>query len=284
MRFGLVVNSAKSAVYECLPLLGEIASKHGCLLLLREKDNKFGASGLRGIQICSETAFYEQTELFLAVGGDGTIIEAARMGVKRSLPVAGINLGRVGFLSCIEKKEMDRFSELCKGEYRIEKRLVLQVEADGRTLGTAINEFCFQRDSLAKTPEFSVVADGCNLGDFRADGLLFSTPTGSTAYSLAAGGPILSPDVPAFLMTPLCPIGEKRQSVVFSAQSVIGLVPRVRAGNKLHLLADGHPIPLPETGGFFTLKAASAPLSLVKLPEDRFLNNCVQKIWKEKRQ
>ena len=278
MQIGLVLNRAKPGIPEAVEKLGIIADRVGCFLLLTQRDAERIPAG-RGIQVCDERSFFDRSELLLAVGGDGTVLKAARYSLRRNVPVAGINLGRLGFLSTLKKGEENRLEELLRGDFIIQKRHLICAQKEGGPVYTAFNELCFQRETADKLPEFSVAADGCDLGGFRADGLIFATPTGSTAYSLAAGGPIAAPDVRCMILTPICPFNERRQSIIFSEESSIALAAHIKPGSHCTMMADGrNPIPV-ENGEIWNIRMSDQEVRLVQMYDSRFFRTCANKIW-----
>jgi len=144
------------------------------------------------------------------LGGDGTLLSAARVLARSDIPVIGVNLGSLGFLTEVTVKDLFSALETAdKGKASIEERAMLdcQIERDGATVVSydALNEIVVGKNTLSRLNSFEVNVDGVFVSNYKADGLIVSTPTGSTAYSLAAGGPILTPAVEAFLITPVSP-------------------------------------------------------------------------------
>jgi NAD+ kinase len=144
------------------------------------------------------------------LGGDGTLLSAARVLARSDIPVIGVNLGSLGFLTEVTVKDLFSALETAdKGKASIEERAMLdcQIERDGATVVSydALNEIVVGKNTLSRLNSFEVNVDGVFVSNYKADGLIISTPTGSTAYSLAAGGPILTPAVEAFVITPVSP-------------------------------------------------------------------------------
>jgi len=143
-------------------------------------------------------------DLVIIIGGDGTILlTTQRMPVQ--VPILGINCGEVGFLADLEPDEVSGFFAATKGKFTVEPRMRISFAIDGQYVGTALNEALIVTDRPAKMLRFLVTIDDVLAESFRADGLIISTPTGSTAYAMSAGGPILDPRIEGFLMVPLAP-------------------------------------------------------------------------------
>ncbi len=149
-------------------------------------------------------------DMALSIGGDGTLLGVCRRFGSRSVPVCGINIGTLGFLADIEPEELEKkLSKILEGTYRIEERLLLSgYVKDGngneRFLGNAINDVVITKGGVARMIHLGLSINDTHLMDYKADGVIVSSPTGSTAYSLSAGGPIMNPTVRALLVTPIC--------------------------------------------------------------------------------
>ena len=148
-------------------------------------------------------------DMALSIGGDGTLLGACRRFRKQKVPVCGINLGTLGFLVDIEPEELEgKLGKILSGEYRVEKRLLLAAfvkNGEGEHfLGHAINDVVATKDGVARMLRLGLGVNGAHLLDCQADGMIVSTPTGSTAYSLSAGGPVLNPNLRSILLTPIC--------------------------------------------------------------------------------
>jgi len=154
--------------------------------------------------------FLEKSQIVASVGGDGTFISAAHIVRFCEKPLIGINLGAVGFFADIETDNLEqKLQNISNGNYRIVRRMVLDVKhyRDGKILGAynAINDIYFNRLSIPKLSSFSLSCDGDFITDYVAAGIIIASPSGSTAYSLSAGGPIVLPDMNAIIITPVCP-------------------------------------------------------------------------------
>ncbi len=205
----------------------------------------------------------ERSDLIIVLGGDGTLLAAARHAAVRGVPVLGINLGSLGFLTEVPLEEMEETLEAFeRGECRVSTRMMLEARV-GDTGYVVLNDAVVHKSTLARIVEFDVRVDGRFMSRFLADGLICSTPTGSTAYSLAAGGPILSPDIAALLLTPVCPHTLTHRPLVLPGESRIEvrlMTPR----DDVFLTLDGqrgHPL---ATGQTFTITRATCSLSLVQ--------------------
>lgn len=143
-------------------------------------------------------------DMMVVVGGDGTVLRTVQM-MKKQVPVIGINWGEVGFLTDLEPEDALHFFQMIKDGFNVEKRMRITITSETGSLATALNEAVIVTSRPAKMLRFSILVDQVIAGTFRADGLLISTPTGSTAYAMSAGGPIIDPKIEGFLLVPLAP-------------------------------------------------------------------------------
>jgi len=178
-----------------------------------------------------EAAIIEQVpdlDMFITFGGDGTILRAARVAASHSIPILGVNLGRLGFLAEMEPAEVaEKLPLLRSGQYWLEERLMLHAEhqRQGQTLGTyeALNDVVVCRGSTVRVVRPAVYVNGVHLITYVADGVIAATPTGSTAYTLSSGGPIVAPNVHDIILTPIAPHLTPARAFVFSGKEVITL-------------------------------------------------------------
>lgn len=161
----------------------------------------------------------------ITVGGDGTILRWGKVAADFDIPLLGVNLGRLGFMASVEREEISKIPELLEGVHHISRRMMLNVELirDGKNVfsARALNDVTVSRSSRSKLPEFVVSCGESEVSRVRADGIILSTPTGSTAYSLSAGGPILSPDLECVEFTALCPHTLFNRPMIFSDKQTI---------------------------------------------------------------
>ena len=154
--------------------------------------------------------FPENTDLIIVIGGDGSVLDASVDAIAADVPLIGVNLGKVGYLSEIDTENLDAFDGLVKDSYVVEERMLLSVmlkKADGVTTVKryAVNDVVISHDSYLGIADFKIENTRGESVKYRADGIILSTPSGSTAYSLSAGGPVVSPYLDSILVTPVCP-------------------------------------------------------------------------------
>ncbi len=183
-------------------------------------------------------------DLAIVVGGDGTMLHVARQLAANRVPLIGVNLGRLGFLTDIPKDNMlDSLAAVLDGEFRSEERILLKVELwrDGKILrsANALNDVVVNKGQLARLIEFEVYVDDDFVSSTRADGIIVSTPTGSTAYALSAGGPILYPTMAALALVPICPHTLSNRPVVIDSNSRIEIAMTDSSQESAYLSFDG---------------------------------------------
>lgn len=165
-------------------------------------------------------------DVVIAIGGDGTILRCAKYLMGSDTKLLGINTGTLGFMAGLEADQLDKLSLLKTGEYGISERMTLEIackENGEEKVYTALNDICVKSRN-SRICNFDILADGYLVGTYRADGVLFSTPSGSTAYALSAGGPIIEPDLECIEMTLVCPHSLFTRATIFSAERVLTFV------------------------------------------------------------
>ncbi|HEX7661964.1 MAG TPA: NAD kinase [Pseudonocardiaceae bacterium] len=235
----------------------------------------------------------EGTELVFVLGGDGTLLRAAELAHPAGVPVLGVNLGRVGFLA---EADLDALEEAvamaAAGEYEVEERMTIDVTAthDGKVIAStwALNEASLEKGTSERVLDVRIEVDDRPVSAFGCDGVLCSTPTGSTAYAFSAGGPIMWPDVRALLVVPNNAYAMFARPLVVSPSSVVA-VEVDPAGRSAVLCCDGRRVyPLP-AGSRVEVVGGSTPLRLVRLREGPFTDRLVHKFnlpvqsWRDRR-
>ena len=184
-----------------------------------------------------------RSDLVIAFGGDGTILHLARAASMRGIPVLGVNLGSLGFMSDLELSELALLKNLAAGRYRKEKRMMLDVSVlrEGRTVytGGALNDAVVTKGAMARVVRLQVTAGEDQLGIFSGDGVVVATPTGSTGYSLSAGGPIVEPTAQNFVISPICAHTVFSKSFVLSAAGTVTVTPAEQNRKQVYLSVDG---------------------------------------------
>ena len=225
MKVGIIANPHKKGAASTINALTAVLAQHNITSLL--EDDSAEIIGAKSDY--SATALAKNCDVIAVLGGDGTMINAAHRIGPSSTPIAGINIGTLGFLTSCTDSELDLFAQSLLGQsYKVVPRILLETcitYADGSTESDfAVNEITLTRGQTGRLISLDAFIDGALLNHYHADGLIVATPTGSTAYSLAAGGPLLSPIAKAFVITPICPHSLTNRSMVLDDSSAVELV------------------------------------------------------------
>ncbi len=220
MRIALLPNKEKEEAIKLLASVREILIKRGHEVLT---DDSIGLD--------------DSLDVYIAIGGDGTILRVAKLAAKFDKPVLGINLGRIGYMAGLEVLELDKICPLLEGEHIVEKRMMIDAFVNDKFVGTALNDAVISSE-LSRLIDYRVLMNGSKFS-YRADGLIVSSPTGSTAYSLSAGGPVLDPLMECLLFTPICPHTLFNRSLVFSKDTKLNVYVSEKYTGKVFLTLDG---------------------------------------------
>jgi NAD+ kinase len=203
-----------------------------------------GAGQLTGVSRVDETEIAERVDVVVAFGGDGTLLQAARHVARHGKPLLGVNRGRLGFLTDISPEHMlDAIDAILAGDYLAERRLMLAAQLDHDPergpLMLALNDVVLQKGETGRMLDFVTSVDGSYVNTHRGDGLIVATPTGSTAYALSCGGPIIQPNVDALVMVPICPHTLSDRPLVLKSSSTIEVRVEAAPGTTAHVVCDG---------------------------------------------
>ena len=213
-------------------------------------------------------------DIAISIGGDGTTLNIAKLASFEDKATLGINAGRVGFMSGLERDELDLLKNLVSGKYDVESRMMIRADvlSHNEIVGTyhCLNDAVVSRGDLARLIDIKVSCDGRLVTSNRADGMIVSTPTGSTAYSMAAGGPVLSPDNSCFVVTPICPHSLVNRSIVFPSKNIITLSVGNDKNNSAFLSIDGEESIRIDSDTSITIHRSQYVAKLIKLKPDNF--------------
>lgn len=239
------------------------------------------ASDYGGTVACvSHEEMIARCDVVIAVGGDGTIIHTARHASRADKPILGVNLGRLGFLAGVERDELYLLRRLFDGSYTVRRHMMLDVTVHG---AAGEKTYCALNDAVvsgaqSKIFDFGLSVDGSETYRFRADGLILATPTGSTAYSLSAGGPVLDPQMDCILFTPICPHSLFNRSTVFSADKRLTVSADSEYSGAVFLTVDGDdPIRIARSDTISVRRSERATL-LIKMDDRNFYDIVNRKI------
>jgi NAD+ kinase len=279
-RVALIGKLRSPEIAASLRALAAFLGERGCEVLFeRETAKELRASG------ADYDAIGRAAQLAIVVGGDGTMLAAARSLVRHRVPLIGVNQGRVGFMTDIGHDDMlAGIGAVLDGSYQVEERALIDAEirrgAQSLMRTIALNEAVLARGSQGRLIEFELSLDGEYVYTLRADGLIVATPTGSTAYAMSAQGPILHPAVPAFALVPLNPHTLSARPVSVSDRSVIEVVLARAVDARVHF--DGFALADMQQGDRLVLKRSADPVRFVHPPGYRYFATLREKLrWSE---
>lgn len=213
-------------------------------------------------------------ELVICFGGDGTILHMAKAATRRGVPVLGVNIGTMGFMAELESTELEKLADLAKGEYTLDSRMMLDVtvqrERDILFHDICLNDVVVTKGTVARIVHLAVQCDGVPAMEIGGDGVILATPTGSTAYSLSAGGPIVEPEARTMLITPICPHDMGSRCIVASDKRTITVEMIRNARRNAYLSVDGGKAVRLNMGDVVTVKKSQMETKLVRLSQRSF--------------
>ena len=218
----------------------------------------------------------------IAIGGDGTTLNIAKKAAFLNKSALGINAGRLGFMSGIERDELSLLTKLINKEYIIDERAMLKatIEKDGEVLSShhCLNDIVVSRGNFARLIDVTITCDGRSVSNMRSDGVIISTPTGSTAYSMAAGGPVVSPEADCNIETPICPHSLMDRSIIFSADKELIVTANNDQNNSPIMTVDGQEAVNLTPGCQIHIKKSDITTKLIKLKPENFYEVLNKKI------
>ena len=240
---------------------------------LKIKDKKI----LRG-------SVFEKSDMIVCLGGDGTFLNIAKSAYKNELPLLGINTGRVGFLTELEKDGIHVVAEaILEEKYEIEERMMLDfvVKRDGKTIAQdyALNDVVISRVALSRILHVETYINNTFVDSFPGDGLIISSPTGSTAYSLSAGGPIVEPDIELLIVTPICPHILYSKSFITTGERIVKAIIEEKYIHDAMVTIDGQKGYSIKGGDEIQVKKANKPLKTIRINNRNFFDVLRKKIY-----
>ncbi len=277
-KAGIVIKPHAPSVEGILKMVVESLEGRGVACVLEEAAaRKLGRSGGTAREDVAAAS-----DLVVVLGGDGTLLSVAHYAARAGVPVMGINLGRLGFLTEIPVSEalstLDRF--LANGGPLVSPRWLVEARTGDET-AYCLNDVVVTKGAKSRMIELAILVDGRDVAVLKADGLIVSTPTGSTAYSLSAGGPILHPKVPAILLTPICPHTLSFRPMAVPATSTVG-VRLLTGGEEVHMTLDGQRGGAMAANDLVEVRKAPFELQLVASPRRSYYDLVKEKLgWAE---
>lgn len=270
-KIGIVANTEKEKAAECTIQLKEWAVNQGVEVFFEEGiARKVGEdTGLDRRELAS------RVDLLVVLGGDGTILRTVRFVSEYNIPIVGINLGEFGYLTEVNLNEMySALALIVKGEYQTEKRMMLdvtiQLGAETIRQQSILNDVVITRGNLSRILNLEMTVNNGYLTTFRADGIIISTPTGSTAYSLSAGGPIVFPEQDSFVINPICPFTLTNRPIIIPDNAEIKVVLWTKEQGAT-LTLDGQVSYTMKSGDIMTVRKSRYVTNLVSSPHRDYM-------------
>ncbi len=238
MKGYIIPNLEKPNSRECVIAAMNIMKKCGMAVMM--SDTMREEFPFHHITFQPKEQGLRDSDFVIAIGGDGTILHVARDAVLYNLPVLGINAGRVGFLATIEMEETHLIEKIALGNYKIDERMLIEARA-GKETCWAVNEIVLTRGEYSRIVDIDILCDGNPLYTVRGDGVILSTPTGSTAYAMSAGGPVVDPAISSIGLSPICPYSLFSRTILFAPERKLTFqVHSADRNSDLLLSADGN--------------------------------------------
>jgi NAD+ kinase len=287
--------------FECIGVLGRVDSEQALSTLeslsdfLLHQDKKVLFDSACGEALGNFNGKIESLELdelckavdlLVVVGGDGTLLSSGRAAAKHGIPLVGVNRGSLGFLTDINPQDLEQsLLEIIKGNFLVDERFLLEARIGNRAAGTqegfqgsALNDIVLNAGAKVTMVEYELYIDGKFVYSQSADGLIISTPTGSTAYALSGGGPIMHPDLDALVLVPICPHTLSSRPIVIDGNSEIRIVPSPDNRTQAQISCDGQETQMIAKGEALFVKKAETPLILLHPNNHEFYEACRSKL------
>ena len=285
-RFALITNFNIYDKAQAAMRVAEELVSHGVEVLIPSvnKDRIFRMHKNRREYIyLSHEEVFAGADCIIVLGGDGSILDAARKAAPLGKPLLGINMGHLGYMAELEMDELDKLSAVIAGEYEIDERAMISVSIHTQTGGRkaesfALNDAVISNGSVARIVDIELYEGGELVSAYRADGMIVATPTGSTAYTLSAGGPITDPHLPCLVVTPICPHSLTARSLMFRDDTDLEIKNICQREKMLYLTVDGRINFEIYRGDVVRITRSPMTTKLVRLSKGGFYNRLQQKM------
>lgn len=272
-RYLIVTNDGKDTDYSVTDQVVTLLQNAGktCILCQKDEDKNIIMESVP-----------DQIDCAIVIGGDGSLIEVARMLWEKDVPILGINMGTLGYLTEVEVNHIEEdLNQMLAGDYVFEERMMLKGTFEDGTQDVALNDIVVSRKGELRIIHFRLFVNGELLNSYEADGVIISTPTGSTAYNLSAGGPVVEPTASLIVITPICSHALNTRSIVLSSEDEIMIeIGEGRNGSReeVYVTFDGADRMIMETGAKIMVRRADARTKILKLNKVSFLETLRRKM------
>lgn len=268
----LTREKAREVTESCCRELEKLGIEYVFSSVLRDELKEFPSS-----VFCEDTDFVDTADYVISIGGDGSMLRAAKIAAKKNKKILGINAGRLAYLCSLDANELQLLSALKEEKFTLQNRMMMKAELfrgnSKISENFCINDIVVSRVADIGLIELSVRANGKNIGNYLADGLILATPTGSTGYSLSAGGPIVEPTLDAIVLSPICPHSLAVRPYVFSSSTVFEISCRLRAGDvNVGFSCDGEKTILLDESSVIRVTMAENSAQFISIKSDNFID------------
>lgn len=278
MKFGIIFRNDNIETLKKVEKTLETLNFAGVkVLMIKDYSHQFEYKNIEFVLSFQEVV--KNSDVVIAVGGDGTIMHCAKLCAKFSKPILGINSGHLGFLASLQGENLERLKDILKGNYKLSSRIMLKATLLNFSKEFLVfNDLVISRSSESQVAEFRLLKNSEQISSYYADGVIVATPTGSTAYSLSAGGPIVEPEMKCMVVTPICPHSlTARSFITVSSESII-IEYTPKEYSKISILVDGKKCLLTSNRGKLEIQQSSFEAKFITLEENNFYSHINEKL------
>ena len=274
MNVVIIPNLTRENTYETTLRLCETLENLGVEYTLLEQNGVAAAFPGQRTIVANDLKLY--ADILMPVGGDGTMINAAQYALPLDIPILGVNAGKLAYLMGLEASELGLLSKLLSNDYTIEERFVLRVDVYDESENLVLSDFCinevvFARGAEIRQTALDLYCDNRFINRYNSDGIIIATPTGSTAYNLSAGGPIVDPRIESIIFSPICPHSLVERTVIFSSESEFTIVNPGLSSCRTLLSCDGREC-VPFGGNYSAkIRKSNMKFKFIRLNDDTFM-------------
>lgn len=271
-KIAIIPNEEKDTWYDTTVTLAKQLHQYGCTVFMDEVfQERLGSQN--NIVYRHREQLLDKVDLLITLGGDGTLLRAAKSASVQNVPILGINIGHLGYLSELEVEDIEKYlKQIISGEYSCDIRMLLHVTVKKKSgeenSCLALNEVFVSKESIGTMIQTDIYGDGFFINSYCGDGVIIATPTGSTAYSLSSGGPVLEPQIQNILITPISPHALSARPIVMSADRKITV--KVNTNKTTYVVCDGEPLAKASKDDLIEVERSEHMLSLIRVKNRGF--------------
>lgn len=278
MKFGIIFKTENSETIRKLNYTLETFNYMDAeVLMIKNYSKQFNYKNIEFVLSFEEVI--ANSDIVIAIGGDGTIMHCAKLCAQRGKPIFGINSGHLGFLASLKGEDFGKLKELIDGEYKTSNRIMLKAKLlDSSQEYFIFNDLVISRSSESQVSRFDLIRNYGRVSSYYADGIIVSTPTGSTAYSLSAGGPIVEPEMKCMVVTPICPHSLTTRSIIMNSYESLFIEYVPKEKSKINIMIDGSRCLLTPNKGKIEIQQSSFEAKFITLKDSNFYSHLNEKL------